>query len=80
MRPSQARDKTNTPTDLYDTLHSRFGWHVPEHFNMAQMCMRRWAEDPAHAGDAAVVACAPGQKDRRHSYADLLDQANRLSN
>ena len=80
MRPSQASDKTNTSTDLYDALHSRFGWHVPEHLNMAQMCMRRWAEDPAHAGDAAVVACAPGQTDRRHSYAELLDQANRLSN
>ncbi|MDP2016334.1 acyl-CoA synthetase [Hydrogenophaga sp.] len=80
MRPSQARDKTTTATDMYAALHSRFGWQVPEHFNMAQMCMRRWAEDPAHAVDAAVVACAPGQSDRRHSYAELLDQANRLSN
>ncbi|MFN7122523.1 MAG: acyl-CoA synthetase [Hydrogenophaga sp.] len=80
MRPSQARDKTDKPLDLYDMLHSRFGWHVPEHFNMAQVCMRRWAEDPAHAGDGAVVACAPGQSDQVHSYADLLDQANRLSN
>jgi acetyl-CoA synthetase len=80
MRPSQARDKTNKPLDLYHALHSRFGWQVPEHFNMAQMCMRRWAEDPARSGDVAVVACAPGQRDRAHSYADLLDQANRLSN
>jgi acetyl-CoA synthetase len=80
MRPSQARDKTDKPLDLYDMLHSRFGWHVPEHFNMAQVCMRRWAEDPAHAGDGAVVACAPGQDDQAHSFADLLDQANRLSN
>jgi acetyl-CoA synthetase len=80
MRPSQARDKTDHPLDLYDALHSRFGWHVPEHFNMAQVCMWRWAEDPAHAGDVAVVACAPGQSDRAHSYADLLDQASRLSN
>lgn len=80
MRPSQARDKTSTPTNLYDALHSRFGWHVPEHLNMAQLCMRRWAEHPAHAVDVAVVACAPGQKDRRHNYADLMDQANRLSN
>ncbi len=80
MRPSQARDKTPTPLNLYDTLHSRFGWHVPEHFNMAQVCMRRWAEDPTRAGDVAVVACASGQSDQTHSYADLLDQAGRLSN
>ena len=80
MRPSQARDKTHTPLDLYDTLHSRFGWQVPRHFNMAQVCMRRWAEDPAHAGDVAVVSCAPGQGDQTHTFADLLDQANRLSN
>ena len=80
MCPSQARDKTNTPLDLYDALHSRFGWQVPEHFNMAQMCMRRWAEDPARSADVAMVACAPSQRDQAHSYADLLDQANRLSN
>jgi acetyl-CoA synthetase len=80
MRPSQASDKTNAPPDLYDALHGRFGWKVPEHFNMAQMCMRRWAENPASAGEAAVVACAPGQSDQAHTYADLLDQANRLSN
>ncbi len=80
MRPSQARDKTNMPLDLYGALHSRFGWSVPEHFNMAQMCMRRWAENPAHAGDVAVLACAPGRGDQAHSYAELLDQANRLSN
>jgi acetyl-CoA synthetase len=42
--------------------------------------MRRWAEDPARAGDVAVVACAPSQRDQTHSYGDLLDQANRLSN
>ena len=80
MRPSQARDKTAAPIDLYEELHRRFGWQVPEHFNMAQMCMRRWAQESRHASATAVIACAPQQKDRRHSYAELLDQANRLSN
>ena len=59
MRPSQARDKTDEPLDLHDALHSRFGWHVPEHFNMAQVCARRWADDPRHAGQTAVIATAP---------------------
>ncbi|MDM7941601.1 MAG: AMP-binding protein [Hydrogenophaga sp.] len=80
MRASQARDKKNTPADLYDTLHSGFGWSVPEHFNMARLCMRRWAEDPDRAKQTAVIACAPTLQDQRHSYAELLDQANRLSN
>lgn len=84
MRPSQARDKNSPSTpktaDLYDSLHRRFGWQVPEHFNMAQVCMRRWAAQAASAARTAVIACAPGQPERRHSYGELMDQANRLSN
>jgi acetyl-CoA synthetase len=84
MRPSQARDKNSPSTpktaDLYDSLHRRFGWQVPEHFNMAQVCMRRWAGQAASATRTAVIACAPGQPERRHSYGELMDQANRLSN
>jgi acetyl-CoA synthetase len=76
MRQRQASD---TP-DHYADLHSRFGWQVPEHFNMAVVCSRRWAADPATAQQTAVIACAPGQPDRRHSYAELQQQANRLSN
>jgi hypothetical protein len=76
MRQRQASD---TP-DHYADLHSRFGWQVPEHFNMAVVCSRRWAANPATAQQTAVIACAPGQPDRRHSYAELQQQANRLSN
>jgi acetyl-CoA synthetase len=81
MRPSQARDKSPAAlTDLYDSLHSRFGWQVPEHFNIAAVCMRRWAERPATAARTAVIACAPGSSPRHHRYGELMDQANRLSN
>ena len=81
MRPSQARDKPATaPADLYDSLHRRFRWEVPTHFNMAEVCMRRWAEVPATASHTAVIATAPNQPDHRHSFAELMDQANRLSN
>jgi len=96
MRPSQRRDKTatrktapsprsrpaagTTPGDGYATLHSQFRWQVPERFNMAEVCARRWAADPAHAAQTAVIACATDQPDRHHSYAELQDQANRLSN
>jgi len=78
MRSSQARDKR--PTDLYAMLHRRFGWQVPTHFNIADVCMRRWAEAPSTAACTAVIACAPGRPPRRHRYEELLDQANRLSN
>ncbi|PKO29642.1 MAG: AMP-binding protein [Betaproteobacteria bacterium HGW-Betaproteobacteria-9] len=75
MRQRQASD---TP-DHYADLHSRFGWQVPRRFNMAAVCSRRWAADPATAQQTAVIATAPGQPDRRHSYAELQQQANRLS-
>jgi len=81
MRPSQARDKSSrSPQDLYDSLHSRFGWQVPDHFNIAAVCMRRWAEQPTTATRTAVIACAPGRHPRHHRYGELMDQANRLSN
>ena len=75
MRQRQASD---TP-DHYADLHGRFGWQVPRRFNMAAVCSRRWAADPATAQQTAVVATAPGQPDRHHSYAELQQQANRLS-
>ena len=66
--------------DGHAELHRRFGWKVPKRFNMAEVCSRRWAADPAMAAQTAVIACAPGQDDRRHSFCELQDQANRLSN
>ena len=96
MRPSQRRDKTaarptvpsprrrqatgNATADGSAALHSQFRWQVPERFNMAEVCSRRWADDPAHAAQTAVIACATDQPDRHHSYAELQDPANRLSN
>ncbi|MBA4260617.1 MAG: AMP-binding protein [Comamonadaceae bacterium] len=76
MPSRQGRD---TPDHHHD-LHRRFGWQVPLHFNMAQVCSRRWADDAAHAQRTAVIATAPGQPDLAHSYAGLQAQANRLSN
>jgi acetyl-CoA synthetase len=87
MPTSPGRDKARAPqpgpasvADGYDALHSGFRWQVPVHFNMAEVCMRRWAADPGRAAQTAVIACAPEQPDRHHSYQELQDQANRLSN
>ena len=81
MGRSQARDKPRArQNDLYGDLHSRFGWQVPDHFNIAVACMRRWATQPGTASHTAVIATAPGRPPRHHSYAQLMDQANRLTN
>ena len=81
MARRQGRDTAAAPSpDHYAALHARFRWQVPARFNMAQVCMRRWAVDPQRAGQTAVIATAPDQPDAVHSYAQLQDQANRLSN
>ena len=75
------RQGSDTPRlDLHAALHGRFGWQVPERFNMAEVCSRRWAADPQRARMTAVIDTAPGQPDRTHSYADLQAAADRLSN
>ncbi|MFM6985510.1 MAG: acyl-CoA synthetase [Hydrogenophaga sp.] len=80
MARRQGRDTPTVPaTDHYPALHSGFRWRVPARFNMAQVCARRWADDPRHAGQTAVIATAPDQPDTVHSYAQLQEQANRLS-
>ena len=82
MRQRQHSDthKPRPQADGYADLHRCFGWKVPRHFNMAEVCSRRWAADPATASQTAVIACSPDREDRYHGYAELQAQANRLSN
>ncbi len=82
MPRSQADDSSATlpASDHYQSMHGQFGWHVPERFNMAQVCCGRWAADPATAGRAAVLADGPDQTARTHSFAELQAASNRLSN
>ncbi|MFC3682986.1 acyl-CoA synthetase [Hydrogenophaga luteola] len=82
MRQRQHSDtkKPHPQIDGYAELHRRFGWQVPRHFNMAEVCSRRWAADPATASQTAVIACSAEREDRYHGYAELQAQANRLSN
>jgi len=71
--------------DFYQAMQEGFGWHVPEHFNMAEVCCRRWAvqEDASTrvaivehlAADANMHAVAP----RRYTYAQLQQAADALS-
>jgi acetyl-CoA synthetase len=74
--PAPAWDRTRG----HEALHSAFRWLVPRHFNIAAACSQRWASEPGSAHNTAVMACAPGESDRTHSYGELQAQANRLSN
>ena len=66
--------------DWYAGLHSGFRGQVPSRFNMAEVCSRRWAANPATADQTAVIASTPDQPAMHHSYAELQRCANRLSN
>jgi acetyl-CoA synthetase len=69
--------------DHYDSLYRNFRWQVPEFFNMAQVCCRRWAQQPGAAKKIAVranITWARGSKGYETlSYAQLFKQANQLS-
>ena len=83
MRVSQASDKaspTFTLPEAYAQLHGNFRWAVPEHFNMAQVCCQRWAAAQNATKNIAVAAIGTGATAIFHSYSELQDQANRLSN
>ena len=92
MQKSHGRDKaapqcdprnpllvSGTMVDGYEALHAGFGWAVPRHFNMAQACARRWADDAETADRVAVIATGGDRPDRSYSYRELQEQANRLS-
>ena len=85
MSVSQKRDKpvrrppTAKSPNAYSVLHSRFGWQVPERFNMAQVCSARWAAAPDATKRIAIHSMDTGGSATFYAYAELQAQANRLS-
>jgi len=83
--PRSPSKSKNTPpqADHHGELHRRFGWQVDEHFNMAEVCARRWAAhdaaQPLALQRTAIIEHRPGQRPGRWSYVQLQDQANALS-
>jgi acetyl-CoA synthetase len=71
---SQASDKS-----AYARLHQSFGWEVPQHFNMAQVCSQRWAAKADATKKVAIYAYSTGSAGRIYTYSELQAQANRLS-
>ncbi len=80
MSVSQNSDKPHRPVpDNYLPLHGSFQWLVPEKFNIAQVCCARWAALPDATKRIAVHAMDAGAKTSFYTYAELQQQANRLS-
>jgi acetyl-CoA synthetase len=79
----RATSPPSAPVDHYAAIHRAFRWHVPDDFNMAHACCRRWAENPLTTKNIAVrvhSTGARGQKDPLNlSYGELYKQANQLS-
>ncbi len=71
--------------DFYDAMQQGFGWAVPEHFNMAEVCSRRWAAQPDAAQRVAIVEHASADASgravapRKYTYAQLQQAADALS-
>src|SRR5471032_3098418 len=64
--------------DNYAALHGEFTWNVPERFNIAEMCLHRWARDTP--GAVAIIQDAGTDKPLPFTYAALQRDARRLSN
>lgn len=69
-------EPTSQP-DRYDELYQQFRWDVPAELNIAQLCCTRWAAEKSRI--AIFYEDEAGQT-ARLTYAELYDQANRLSN
>ena len=83
MTRGQKRDtagRTRPAQDNHAQLHAGFRWLVPREFNIAEVCCARWARQPDAARRIAVRAHADAPPYASHSFRQLQDEANRLSN
>jgi acetyl-CoA synthetase len=64
--------------DNYDALRLGQRWQLPQRFNIAEACCRRWSRSRPDA--TALVIDREGQPAQAVSYAQLQATANRLSN
>ena len=71
--------RKHAPRDAHALLHGRLQWQVPPHFNIAEVCCARWARQPATAALTAVRWEHEDGRSGTLSYAELQQQADRLS-
>ncbi len=65
--------------DNHAALHGGFRWHVPEHFNIAQVCCARWAGQEDASKRVAIQIHSTGGEGTFFTYFELQQAANRLS-
>lgn len=73
------RNAQHGNADRYQQLYQEFHWHIPQHFNIAQVCSQRWAEDQQHGTRAAVYFENSEAHTETLSYASLQARANQLA-
>ena len=66
-----------TDSDRYDEIYRSFRWNVPREFNITEACCRRWSVDRFRF---ALYYEDEAGNESRHTYWDLQQDANRLSN
>jgi acetyl-CoA synthetase len=71
-------------TDFYNSMQQGFAWHVPEFFNMAQVCSQRWADLSYASQRIAIIEHVTTQNQtsvqpRTYSYQELQKSADALS-
>jgi len=65
--------------DDYARLVQSFRWHIPRHFNVAQVCAQRWATD-AHGNRPAIIEAGAGARALPFTYRELHEQSCQLAN
>ena len=71
--------------DFYESMQQGFGWSVPVHFNIAEVCSRRWAAQPDAEKRVAILAhqaaddAGQAVPAERFSFAQLQQSADALS-
>jgi len=63
--------------DHYAARYTAHRWKIPHAFNIADACCRRWADAPERT---AILAEDAEGNTASHSYIELMQAANRLSN
>ena len=66
-------------SDAYTAMHQSFRWAVPNHFNMAEVCSRRWGAQADASERVAVITHSVDGHTHTHSYAELCVAADALS-
>lgn len=70
---------TRLPSDNHATLLAQFRWHVPQHFNIAEVCVRRWASHAHTAQRTAVITHRLDAPAEQQSFAQVQAAADALS-